>query len=52
MPGRAGLRELGRGGQDGPHIFLVEIPSRTAELPEGRFISFRVPEIELYPYDA
>ena len=36
----------------GPHIFLVEIPSRTPELPEGRFISFRVPEIELYPYDG
>ncbi|MFS8096309.1 hypothetical protein LFM09_04140 [Lentzea alba] len=36
----------------GPHIFYVEIPNRTSELPEGRFISFRVPEIELYPYDA
>ena len=35
----------------GSGILLIEIPDRRSELvPEG-FISFRTPEVQLYPYD-
>ena len=47
-----------RGGDDtvvtvrtGPYLTYVEILNRRPELPEGGLISFRVPEIRLYPYD-
>ncbi|MET8763936.1 hypothetical protein [Lentzea sp. NPDC004782] len=36
----------------GPHIMYVEILNRRADLPEGNLISFRVPEIRLYPYQT
>lgn len=36
----------------GPHIFYVEILRRTSDLPDGGVISFRVPEIGLYPYQT
>ncbi|MCL6736484.1 hypothetical protein [Streptomyces neyagawaensis] len=35
----------------GPDILLVEIPERRQELLREGFISFRAPEIQLYPYD-
>ncbi|WP_172383455.1 hypothetical protein [Streptomyces sp. MNP-20] len=35
----------------GSDILLVEIPNQRAELPVGGFISFQVPEVQLYPYD-
>ncbi|KJK49697.1 hypothetical protein UK23_13215 [Lentzea aerocolonigenes] len=34
----------------GPNLTFVEIVHRRAELVEGGLISFRVPEIRLYPY--
>lgn len=35
----------------GSDILLIEIPNRRSELPVGGLISFRSPEIQLYPYD-
>ncbi len=35
----------------GSDILLIEIPNRRSELTVEGFISFRAPEIQLYPYD-
>lgn len=35
----------------GSDILLIEIPNRRSELPTEGLISFRAPEIQLYPYD-
>lgn len=35
----------------GADILLIEIPNRRSELPVEGLISFRVPEIQLYPYE-
>ncbi|MDP9862651.1 MULTISPECIES: hypothetical protein [Streptosporangium] len=35
----------------GSDILLIEIPNRRSELPSEGLISFRAPEIQLYPYD-
>ncbi|MEU3877232.1 MULTISPECIES: hypothetical protein [Streptomyces] len=35
----------------GSDILLIEIPNRRSELSVKEFISFRVPELQLYPYD-
>lgn len=35
----------------GSDILLIEIPNRRPELTVEGFISFRAPEIQLYPYD-
>lgn len=35
----------------GSDILLIEIPNRRSDLPLKGLISFRVPNIQLYPYD-
>lgn len=35
----------------GSDIILIEIPNLRSELPIKGFISFQVPELQLYPYD-